>query len=284
MKKVIFTLATVCALYLGSNAQTCGTGGSSICTPSGTLTQPGLAPKSDSLAPLINGTAIDQTIQFKNFDTVRAGGTTYHVISLRVDTIDNLPSGLCWQTNSATNTWLNQENGCIRVSGALCAAPGQYKLRIIVTVTVGTGAGFPLQTNADAAGLSYFIRVNNPSDPVTAIDSVGTPFLSYPLGGTAEVKDCHLGINEISNSVESLNVVPNPFTNTATVTFFSEKNANMTETITNMIGSVVSKKTVEVKVGNNNSTIEKGSLPAGVYFYTLTEGTNMSTKRIVISE
>ena len=149
MKKVIFTLFSFCLLYVSSNAQYCGSSGSSQCTPSGALTKPGLSPTSDSVAPVVNGTISTIVIQFKNFDTIAFGGSVLTIQSLRLDTLDNLPAGLCWATNKANNTWGNQEDGCIKVNGTTCSPPGQHKLRIIVTANVGV----PIQTNADAAGL-----------------------------------------------------------------------------------------------------------------------------------
>jgi hypothetical protein len=58
----------------------------------------------------------------------------------------------------------------------------------------------------------------------------------------------------------------------------------MTERLTNMIGSEVLRRSVEVRTGVNTSTIEKNNLPVGVYFYSLSDGKNVVTKRVVISE
>ena len=58
----------------------------------------------------------------------------------------------------------------------------------------------------------------------------------------------------------------------------------MTERITNMIGSEVYSKEIEIKTGENKSIIDRSNLPVGVYFYTLGEGKNLVTRRLVISE
>ena len=58
----------------------------------------------------------------------------------------------------------------------------------------------------------------------------------------------------------------------------------MTERITNMIGSVVYSKDIEIKTGENRSVIDRNNLAAGVYFYSLSDGKNLITKRLVISE
>lgn len=279
MKKVIFTLFSATMLFAGANAQYCGNSGTSVCTPSGTLTQPGLSPVSDSLPSVVNGTAPNTVIQFKNFNTFNFGGQTVTVQSLTVDTLRNLPSGLCWATNKANNTWANQEDGCIKISGTACDNPGQYKLKIIVTANIGV----PIQTDADAAGLKYFVRVINSGDSEVAVDTNQTASFAKPAGYSATAA-CGNGIFENELTFNSLSVVPNPFSSKAVISFYSAKSGLMTERITNMLGSEVYSHKVDVKIGDNTSMIEKNNLPAGVYFYSIGDGKNVATKRIVISE
>jgi hypothetical protein len=284
MKKVIFTLFSFCLLVLNSNAQYCGNTGSpsgpSNCTPSGTLVKPGLAPVSDSLPPLVNGVLSTTVIQFKNFDTITFGGQNLTVQSLKLDSIGNAPAGVCWATNKANNTWNNQEDGCIRINGTPCSTPGQYRLKILVTANIGV----PIQTDAGAAGLYYYVRCKNAADADTPVDTAGQSantniFVAY---GPAAV--CGTGFNDPTSNINSLSVVPNPFNNKANVSFYSDKAGIMTERLTNMIGSEVSRKSIEVRMGENTSIIEKNNLPTGVYFYSLSDGKSVATKRVVISE
>jgi hypothetical protein len=289
MKKVIFTLFSFCLLYVNTNAQYCGhTGagsGSSQCSPSGLLTKPGLEPVSDSLPPVINGTNTGTVIQFKNFDTITFAGQVLKIQSLRIDSLGNLPAGLCWATNKANNTWGNQEDGCIKVNGTTCSAPGQYRLKIVVTAFVGASApGIPISTDAGAANLYYYVRVNNASETETPVDTAGQAANSnifVPYGSQA---NCGVGINDVTSNINSLTVVPNPFNNKAIVSFYADKAGVMTERLTNMIGSEVLRRSVDVRAGVNTSTIEKNNLPVGVYFYGLSDGKTVVTKRVVISE
>lgn len=283
MKKVIFTLVSLCMLTAGAYAQYCGHTGSpsgpSQCTPSGTLTKPGLSPASyDSLPPVNNGEVSTTVIQFKNFDTITFGGQVLTIQSLRLDSIGNLPAGLCWATNKANNTWQNQEDGCIKVNGTTCSAPGQHKLKIIVTANVGV----EIATDADAANLKYYVRVKNSSDAETPIDSTQTsanPFIAY---GPAAV--CSVGIKDVNSNINTLSVVPNPFNNKAVVSFYADKAGVMTERLTNMIGSEVVRRNIQVTTGLNTTMIERNELPAGVYFYSISDGKSVATKRVVISE
>lgn len=273
MKKIFFTLLSVALLSTGAEAQYCGNSGPSICD-SVVLTEPGFSPSRDSLAPLVNGVDTTTVIYFKNYDKVAGGAIT--VSSLRIDTIDNLPPGVCWASNLSDNTFGNQQNGCIKLTGIACAPPGQYKLRIIITVNNA------LTIDAATQNLKYFVRVKNQGDADTPVDTTQGAFMAY--GGTAT--NCSgVGINEsIQNTVNTLRVTPNPMTNKAQVTFFSVKNGLMTERLTNMLGSEVYRKQLEVKAGNNLSTIDRNDLSPGVYFYTLSDGKSSTTKRLVVSE
>lgn len=279
MKKVIFTLLSCSTFYFGAVAQYCGNSGTSVCTPSGTLTEPGLSPSSDSLPPVVNGVAQNTTIQFKNFNKFTFGGQEVTVQSLKIDTLRNLPAGLCWATNKANNTWANQEDGCIKVSGTPCDNPGQYKLKIIVTANIGV----PIQTDADAAGLKYFVRVINNGDATIPVDTNQTDAFAKPTGYSASAVGCSVGLEDVYG-ISAFNIAPNPMNSSAVVSFVSEKSAVVTERITNLLGSTVSTKKVEVKAGDNSLVINRGELPAGVYFYTISEGKNSVTRRIVISE
>lgn len=277
MKKVIFTLLSACVMSYGAYSQACGNSGNAVCTPSGTLTEPGLSPNSQDLPPVIVGVANVTNIQFKNFNQFVFGGQTVTVQSLKIDTISNIPAGLCWATNKSDDTYANQEDGCIKVTGTSNAAPGQYKLYIVVTANIGV----PIQTNADAAGLKYYVRVINQGANTPCVDTNATAaFVAY----TGNEPQCPTAIGSVTENIKGLNIVPNPMSSKAVVTFYAEKAGTYTQKITNMLGSEVSRTSVEVQEGEFTTSIERGNLTAGVYFYTLTDGKSVVTKRFSITE
>lgn len=207
MKKILI-LPLILGAFQIMFAQPCGNSGSSQCSPSGILTQPGFSPLSQNLPPFINGQNSNTVIQFKNFNQFSFGGQIVTVQTLRFDTINNLPNGLCWSTNKSNDTYANQEEGCIKLTGATCDAPGQYKLNIIVTVNIGV----PIQTNADAMGLYYFLRVKNNGDADIVVDTTQTTsnsFISY--GGVANCSGTigvSLGNNQTLCSGSSVTLNP----------------------------------------------------------------------------
>ena len=281
MKKVIFTLIAG-AFMISANAQYCGGSGPSVCTPSGTLTEPGLSPNSMDLPSVVNGADANTTIQFKNFDQFNYSGVDITINSLRIDSIGNLPAGSCWKTNKTDNTFANQEDGCIQVNGLVCANPGQYKLRIFVTANTSIGVIGP-NLDAETVNLKYYVRVKNAGDADVAVDNNQAELFVKQPGYSANAVGCTVGIKEVE-SINAVSVVPNPFTNKAVVSFNSDKATVMTERLTNMLGAVVYKNTVNVKVGENSSVLDATSLSAGVYFYSITDGKTTTTKRVVVSE
>jgi len=285
MKKLIFTLSLFC-LMAAAFAQPCNTGVAN-CTVQ-MLPKPGLAPVSDSLPPIYDGVYTNTTIHFQNYDTLTFQGHALTMDSLTVLQITNLPSGLCWATNKASNTWGNQENGCIQVTGTTMAAPGQYQLDILINAYTSFPVS-PLTTSAAIAGLYYFVRVNcDASAPVNRIDTTHETttdtILLYSAAPYNQTMCTNVGVQQVEETVQSLSVYPNPFTTQAEVSFSSAKAAMMTEKITSIIGSTVYSNQLDVKVGANSHVINRNALAAGVYFYTITDGSTSFTKRLVITE
>lgn len=152
--KTLITLVAACFTLHAALGQACGNSGSVVCAPSGAITQPGL-PTSEDIPCIYRSQSTSIVLQFKNYNTFAFSGQTVTVQSFRFDSIEGLPSGLCWATNKANNTFLNQEDGCIRISGVTADQLGQYKLRVIVTMDIGV----PIQTNTEAMGIKLFLRL-----------------------------------------------------------------------------------------------------------------------------
>jgi hypothetical protein len=271
VKNLLAVVLVFVATY--TQAQYCGNSGTYQCTTS-VLAQPWLTPHPDSLPAFVNGQPANTTIFFKNFNTVYFGGGYYTVNSLRIDTVDNLPPGLCWASNKPNNTYANQESGCIQVSGVPCGPTGQYKMRIIVTVDLGFGNA---QVDADQAGLKYYVRLKNSGDADVQVDSTQTAANAFiPYGGScgALPLNAFIGNNTsvCSGSIATLQPVisggaaPYTYAWSATGNTLSCNNcANPSATITQN-----SMFTVTVTDANNNTVTDTIS-------YTVTGGSNNFT-------
>ena len=110
MKKILLAILTISAstFFNAANAQWCGTVSSCIGSPT---TQPGF-PAPDSLPCVHQGVAYNSSVSFKMFSSFNYLGQ-HQLDSVTVDTIYNLPCGLCWSLNKASKTYSPNEIGCM---------------------------------------------------------------------------------------------------------------------------------------------------------------------------
>jgi hypothetical protein len=311
MKKIIFTFLSFCLIYSQSNAQACYTSGPGVCDTVTTLAAPGLIPVPELLAPVINGTSCTVTIQFQNYDTLTFDNTNIHVQSLTVDSIGGLPGHACWATNKTDNTYTTNENGCIAVTfDSLAALPGQYQLAIYVTAVtqeLGTIGAEPNPLSAAAAGLYYYVRVINNGMIIPALDTTGQAKGTSPafqgynfpiVGGSGLTCDSTVldstylnytdtlftGIQSVNSDIHRLSVSPNPFSQSAIVTFSSEVAEPMTEKLTDILGRTIWTREMQVLIGANQSKIDRAALPSGIYFYSVGKGESLTSQKLIITE
>jgi hypothetical protein len=167
--KRFFTTLIVLLFALHLLAQHCTQVSNSI--PLRNYSNAGLYPPSESLPCIVPSTAVSDTIYFHNYSTVVLGGVSVTINSLTIDSINNLPAGLCWNTNSSTNTFASGADGVILVQGTTTAAPGQYKLKLKVSVSTSFGP-FNNQDPEPLLGLRYYLRVRSGSRCCFELDTV----------------------------------------------------------------------------------------------------------------
>ena len=166
LQKMFATLLLTAMVHL-AQAQYCGNSGPSVCTAGTNLTAPGFSPPPDSIPCVIQGVAVSQVIQVKIPTSILYSGVTATITSLKLDTISNLPCGLCWATENANNTFPGSSQFCIKVTGTTYDNPGQFNLRIIVdagySALGGLVTGTMTNVNASTAGLNFYVRVQTPT-------------------------------------------------------------------------------------------------------------------------
>jgi hypothetical protein len=178
MKKLVTTLALFAGIIATAFAQHCGasytvTTGAVPIAPTGF---PGFTPTSLNLPGLVNGVYVSDTINFENYTTLANGSIV--VDSLKFDEINNLPAGLCWETNKSSNTFQSGETGVIVVSGIPSGAAGQYKLVMIIDMTttvIGNedSVNFEDITNQlSDTPVRYYLRLDCPGGAVEPVDTV----------------------------------------------------------------------------------------------------------------
>ncbi len=168
MKKLFLSIVAGVIMAAGAQAQHCAATSNSVTPVS--YAQPGLYPSADSLPCTVVGVPVSDTFYFQNFSTYYvAGFGNVAINSVKIDSITNLPPGLCWTSNSATNTFAGGASGAIVVSGTPTGPVGQYKLHIVVDVA--TSILTLTNQNAESYGLRYWLRTRCASAVCTALDT-----------------------------------------------------------------------------------------------------------------
>ena len=176
MKKVLlFVVFATSILYsITVKAQYCGgSSGSNICTAITTLHTEGFEPPEDSLPCIVIGQPYSQVINVHTPATVVSGGTTYTLNYIKIDTISNLPCGMCWAMGASNFQIAGNATGCLKLSGTTFDAPGEYQLHIIVDANVQFGI-IPITAgnqNLSAQGLRFYVRVVLPNAPCPLVDT-----------------------------------------------------------------------------------------------------------------
>jgi hypothetical protein len=282
MKKLFTSLALIAGCTFGAYAQHCAAVSNNV-TPVLSNTA-GLKPVSDSLNCLVPNTYVSDTIYFTNYSSA---GTLGNIDYLKIDSLENLPAGLCWTTNKTDNKFNGGESGVILVQGTTTAAPGQYKLRIVIDIKVGLIS----LTNQDAetltqtalgSALRYYVRVKSASNCCFKVDTTAgktnyfIPEASITTGCTT------LGVADVSNEISGLSVQPNPFASSATIRFSAENESSYSVKMMNLLGATVMTKEIKSVRGGNEITIDRNNLNAGIYLISVSNGKSSITKKVII--
>jgi|GEM_PF-7119719 len=171
MKKTLPLLVAMLVYSSHLFAQYCGSigipSGPGVCTPPGNL-YAGEFMASDDIACVVRGQPSTAVIHFSAFDSVWLYGQGFSLETMRIDSISNLPAGLCWATNSVNNSFVNglpyfgDVDGCIGIQGITYVPPGTYRLKVFVRISTITGPQFGF-VDMDDLGVRFYLRVIDPS-------------------------------------------------------------------------------------------------------------------------
>lgn len=157
----------------------------------------------------------------------------------------------CW--NSTTNpnrcAWPGNSIGCMSINGnPVIADTGTYYLTFNINAYVGGS------TTPQAATIDYYRIIINP--PLSMIESQSTAFAVLQ--------------NE-----------PNPFRGKTRIAYTVPSQGDVKLVVYNMLGRQVYKATIVAQKGHNTFELAAGLTP-GIYMYTLSHGSAVVTKRMVV--
>lgn len=94
---------------------------------------------------------------------------------------------------------------------------------------------------------------------------------------------CTSGINEYGKNNSNVSVYPNPANTSATLTFTNTAKENVVVKMYNVTGQMVAELTNQTyNAGTHNLNVDLAKYNAGIYFYTVTVGSNMISGKMIV--
>lgn len=141
-------------------------------------------------------------------------------------------------------------------------------------------ANAALADTLDALGLPYeFMSHTGGHGMPNAFKERALTFLDSLLMSPIQV---NVGINEISNSLKSFEIYPNPFLNATTMRFELYHSTDVKITLHNSSGQLISKLSEGLlQPGWHDLSIEANNLKPGIYFLLMQTGEKSLTRKLV---
>ena len=202
------------------------------------------------------GAAYSQILNFKlplDAGVIDPSFAGVNIDSAVLQSVAGLPAGLTYVCNTTTNSWLGGDQGCATIQG---------------TPTVQ--GSFDITINLDGWVTVFF-----------------APFSQAISFGGYVIDVGPAGIETIQVTKETFVLqqnFPNPTNGNTTIQFIAGNQELIDFSITNLLGDVVLKKAINAKRGVNTLDINNDNLSSGVYLYSISNGKNMLTKRMIISK
>ena len=162
-----------------------------------------------------------------------------------------------------------------------------------VTVSDATGGGNWVSSDSTIAGVGVNFVFGMPptiTEQVTGV-AAGTVTITYsgtnacgPYNETTNITvvncDTSTAVHNVVSIADGCNIYPNPSTGLLNILAKSSKYAQANCTITNMVGTRVK----DAVIRTNQETTLDLNVPTGVYFMTISAGTETYTTKVVIME
>ena len=201
------------------------------------------------------GVAYQQIVNFKipsdagDIDSTFAGTPVDSVV---LTGVTNLPPGILYSCNVPSCTWYGDSAGCASISG-MPTTNGSFQITLEITgwVTIFFNP-FPQNFTYDG----YVINIG-------------------PVG----IDSYHL----TTNTLKLDNAIPNPANNECKIQFVSGKNRSVNYKLTNLLGEIIERRTVDAVRGVNDILFNTTFLQNGVYMYSISDGSQQLTKRLIVN-
>jgi hypothetical protein len=238
-------------LFVAFIALSCITGNAQVCTPAWNGGSSGINPDSaQGLPAAVADVPYAETINFKVPKDTFYDGYQFPIDSLVLEQVIGLPSSITYACNPSNCSFLGGTIGCGQLSGTpLITDTGAHHLKVIIV------------------GYSGIVQL-----PDT-------------------VKYYTLNVNATSG-ISSLNRYyfdagqnyPNPVKSTTQIYFNLPVSGNVQFKVYNLLGTIIYMQNYSSKSGTNSITFDAGNVADGMYFYSLSDGSNIITYRMIIDK
>ncbi len=251
MKKTLLTLSLAIATIFAS-AQ---------CTPDSQFSAPGIYPDSATgLSPAYVGQAYNEVITIITpLDTsvVYAGNTiAVTILTIELTSVTGLPASFSYDCEGGNCTFAGGATSCAVLSSS---SPDVSELglhQIIMNTTTTADAGIVIPIEQDDVIDYYYLEV---------------------LNGTNST------LNQFSNnSFELKGAFPNPAVNNAKIQFISGTPEAVTFKVYNLLGEEVDSQIIYSQRGVNTINVNTTSYSEGMYLYSINNGSEILTKRMIV--
>jgi hypothetical protein len=174
--------------------------------------------------------------------------------SINVTGVTGLPSGFSYACNPGSCSFPGGSDGCFVLEGS---AP-----------TSGQIGSYPLIVN-----LMVYGRVLGVPQSLPSSNDNYTLYIDQNVGVSSLVP---------SGFFVSQNL-PNPFGNTTEVIVGSPSADRITVTVADLLGNIVRNESYQVQKGQNRLQFRADDFSSGVYLYTITNGKQSYTRRMIVS-
>lgn len=192
---------------------------------------------------------------------------TVALVSVEVLDITGLPDGVTYACEPADCIFTTTTSpGCVSFSGTPTAA-GTFKPVVsteVVTSLLTLPVNFPSQVG-DALEIypgEYVVNILETSDASCMTDNVNT-------------------VNDILGVSQN---VPNPFSGITNITVDSRASGQFDFKVYSLIGEMVHSESFNLSLGENILTFDGTRLESGMYFYSIGQGADVVTKRMVVGQ
>ena len=202
----------------------------------------------------------ETVVQVAIGDTANFAGNSFPLDSLILLDIVNLPTGMTYECSAPNCTVFANEFVCATIYGTP-----------VNTDDIGDNI-LQIQAQIFSGGFSFV--VNYPDD--LNVDG------QYSLV-VKSVADCVVSTNDLGDRLTDLHAEPNPTTGRTDIVFETSDQGRVALTVTSLLGTEMSRTVHGLQNGTNRLPVDATDWPAGVYLYTLRQGSALTTGRLVVS-